>query len=90
MMAASTACLTPPGLRRRVRLASRGTGERERLGAMHQPIENRVGDGGIAQVVVPALARQLTDDHGRPRAVAILEDLAGTMSLSTEARAVIE
>ena len=62
------------GLRRRL-LASRGPGERERVGPMHQSVENHVGDGGIAQVIVPALARQLTGDHGRPRAIAVFKDL---------------
>lgn len=48
---------------------------------MHQPVENGVGDGRIAQVVVPALARQLTGDHGRPRAIAVLQDLEQIVSV---------
>ena len=43
--------------------------------AMDQPIEDRVRDRGVAQVVVPALARQLTGDHRRAASIPIVEHL---------------
>jgi hypothetical protein len=42
---------------------------------MDQTIEDRVRDGGVAQVVVPALARQLAGDDGRAAPIAIVEHL---------------
>ena len=44
-LAASTACLSPPRASAAALLASRGPGERERMRAMDEAIENRVGDG---------------------------------------------
>ena len=49
---------------------------------MHQPVENGVGDGGVAQIVVPAFPWQLTGDDGGPRAIAILEDLEQIVSVA--------
>jgi hypothetical protein len=42
---------------------------------VHDAIEDRVGHGGIAQVFMPAIARELTRDDRGPRAIAVVEDL---------------
>ena len=42
---------------------------------MHQPIEDRVGDGGIADDLVPAVDRHLARHDGGAALVAILHDL---------------
>jgi hypothetical protein len=48
---------------------------------MHQPVEDRVGHGRIAEILVPALARQLTGDHRRPCAVPVFEDLEQVVTM---------
>jgi hypothetical protein len=45
------------------------------VGVVHQPVEDGVGQGGIADEVVPLLDRQLAGDDGGALAVAVLEDL---------------
>ena len=42
---------------------------------MHHAIEDRVGHGRIAQVLMAAIARQLTRNDRGPGAIAIVEDL---------------
>ena len=49
--------------------------------AMHDAIENRVGEGGITEVFVPAVGGQLTRDDGGPVAVAIVEDFQEILAL---------
>ena len=42
---------------------------------MDQAIADGVGQGWLADVVVPLAGWELTGDHGGPDAVAVLEDL---------------
>ena len=49
--------------------------EFERVGAVHEAVEDRVGEGRVAEVVVPFLDRQLAGDDGGAPAVAVLDDL---------------
>jgi hypothetical protein len=65
----------------RIRLPTRGAAERERIRAMEDPIEDRVCQGRIAQILMPAVTRELTGDHRRPRAIAIFEDLQEVLTL---------
>ena len=34
------------------------------MGVVDEPVEHRIGDGGIANVLVPGLQRELTGDDG--------------------------
>ena len=43
--------------------------------AMDDAIKDRVGHGGIAQVFMPAIARELTRNDGGPSAIAVIENL---------------
>ena len=45
------------------------------VGVVDDPIEDGVGQGGIADKFVPAIDRKLTGDDQRAGAVAILDDL---------------
>lgn len=77
-------CVGLLGRRRRtvrVRLSTRGPGECERIRTMEDPVEDRVRHRRIAQILVPAVARELTGDHRRPRAVLIVEDLQEVLPL---------
>ena len=49
--------------------------EREPMGIVHEAIENGIGDGGIADDLVPVLDGELAGYDGRAAAVAILHDL---------------
>jgi hypothetical protein len=49
--------------------------------AMDDTIQDRIGDGRIAKVLVPAVGGQLTRDDRGPRAVAIVEDLQEVLAL---------
>ena len=49
--------------------------EREPVSVMHQPIEDGIGEGRIADDLVPMFDRKLAGHHGRAAAVAILHDL---------------
>jgi hypothetical protein len=42
---------------------------------VHQPVEDGIGDGGVAQHFVPAFDGELADDDGGGAAMAVLEDL---------------
>src|ERR1700730_4578197 len=64
-----------------IRLSTRGTAECERIRAMEDPVEDRIRHRRIAQILVPAVARELTGDHRRPRAVPIVEDLQEVLPL---------
>jgi hypothetical protein len=64
-----------------VRLATRRPRERETMRAMHDAVENRVGERGIAQVLVPAVDRQLTGDDRRAVAIPVIEDLEQVLAL---------
>jgi hypothetical protein len=45
------------------------------VGVVHQPIEDRVGERGVADRVVPGADGELTGDDGGAAVVAILDDL---------------
>ena len=49
--------------------------EREPVSVVHQPIENGIGEGRIADDLVPMFDRELAGHHGRAAAVPILHDL---------------
>lgn len=49
--------------------------------AMHDAIENRIGERGIAEVFVPAVDGQLAGDDGRSVAVSVVEDLEEVLAL---------
>ena len=49
--------------------------------AVHDAIENGVGERGIAQVFVPAVDRQLTRDNRRPVPVPVIEDLEQVLAV---------
>ena len=46
----------------------------EAVGVVYQAIQNRVGVGGIANLVMPAIQRDLRGDDGRTTAVAVVDD----------------
>ena len=48
--------------------------EFELVGVVNETVEDRVGEGGIAERVVPVLDRELTGDQGGPGSVAVLEE----------------
>jgi len=48
---------------------------------MDNPIEDRIGDRRIAEVLVPAIGGQLTRDDRGSRAIAIVEDLQEVLPL---------
>ena len=45
------------------------------VGVMHEPVEDGIGEGGIADGVMPLGHRQLAGDHGSPGVVAIVQQL---------------
>jgi antirestriction protein ArdC len=47
----------------------------ERMGVMDQAVEDGVGQGGMAQGLVPVRHRQLTGDHGRAGLIAVIEQV---------------
>ena len=47
----------------------------EAVGVVHQAVQNRVGVGRIANLVVPAIQRDLRGDDGRGATVAVVDDL---------------
>ena len=49
--------------------------------AMHDTVENRIGQRGITQVFVPALDRQLARDNRGSVAVSVVEDLEEVLPL---------
>jgi hypothetical protein len=49
--------------------------------AMHDAVENRVGERRIAEVLVPAVDRQLTRDDRRPVPVSVIENLKEVLPL---------
>jgi hypothetical protein len=48
---------------------------------VHDAIEDRVGHGRIAQVVMPAISRELTGNDRGPRAIAVVQDLQEVLAL---------
>jgi hypothetical protein len=57
-------------------------GQADLVGAMDQPIEDGVGHGGIADVVVPLFDGKLAGDEGGTHADAIVEDFEQIGSLA--------
>jgi hypothetical protein len=55
--------------------------ESARVGVVNQPVQDAVGDGWIADLRMPTVYRQLTGQHRRTPAVAVITDLqeAGTL-----------
>jgi hypothetical protein len=51
------------------------------VGGVDDAIEDRVGDGRIADQVVPAVDRDLAGDDGGAAAVALLDDLEEVATL---------
>jgi hypothetical protein len=41
---------------------------------VHDPVQDRIGQGGLTEVGVPGVDRQLTADHGGVRIEAIVVD----------------
>ena len=64
----------PARARQRADAAARAL-ELDALGVGHDAIENGVGEGRLADDVVPAADRQLACEQGRGAAIAILDDL---------------
>ena len=52
------------------------------MGVVDQTVEDAVGDGGIADLLVPARDRQLRSEDGRANLVAILADLPDVATLA--------
>src|SRR2546425_4767836 len=48
---------------------------------MHDTIEDRVGQGRIAEVLMPAITWELTRDDRGPSAIAVVEDLQQVLPL---------
>ena len=48
---------------------------------MHDAVEDRISHGWIAEVFMPAIARELTGDDRGPRAIAVVEDLQQVLAL---------
>ena len=44
------------------------------MGGMHEAVEDRVSDGGVAQIGVPLIERQLAGDDGRFQAVITFDE----------------
>src|SRR6185295_9524330 len=47
----------------------------EAVRVVEEPVTDRIGEGGLPDVVVPLGGRQLARDDGRAAAVAVFEDL---------------
>ena len=56
-------------------LAQRRPVEGDAVGVVDEPVEDGVGEGGLADDLVPGLQRQLAGDDGGAAAVALLDDL---------------
>src|SRR5713226_993674 len=55
--------------------------ELQAMGVVDDPVEDGVGEGRLADQVVPAVDRDLAGDQGGTAAVAILDDLEHVMTL---------
>ena len=56
-------------------LAHRFTAEFDPVRVMHQPVEDAVGDGGVANLFVPVRHRHLGSEDDRPALVSVIADL---------------
>ena len=50
--------------RGRLECSERAAGERDAVGMMHEPIENRVAKRGVADQIVPVIDRDLAGHQG--------------------------
>ncbi|ATB38582.1 hypothetical protein CYFUS_004017 [Cystobacter fuscus] len=71
----------PPG-QIPIRAAHRVARELEAVSVVHQPVENGVGQGGVANHRVPVLGFELARHHGGADAVAVLEHLQQLLALA--------
>ena len=51
------------------------------MGVVHEAVEHGVGDGGVADEVVPGLDRSLAGDDGGATTVSVLDDLKDVATL---------
>ena len=51
------------------------------MGVVHEAVEDGVGQGRLADQLVPAVHRHLAGDQGRPAAIALLHDLQQVAAL---------
>jgi hypothetical protein len=65
----------------RAALAQALAGELDAIGVVQETVEDGVGDGGIADDLVPAIHGQLAGDDGGASLVAILDDLEQVAAL---------
>lgn len=65
----------PPGSARGLPSAPRFAFEVEAPAALHQPVEDGVGDGRVAQPSVPVLDGELVRDDGGVLGAAVVDDL---------------
>ena len=55
--------------------------ELEVVGVVHEAVEDRIGEGGIADRIVPVIERELAGDEGRVQRVTVFEDLEQVTSM---------
>ena len=53
----------------------------ERVGVVHEAVEDGIGECGIADDVVPLFDRQLRGDDGRTGGVSVIEDVEQVAAL---------
>src|SRR6202043_4132813 len=59
----------------RLGIAHRWPIERKTMGVVHEAVEDSVGEGRIADDLVPGIDRQLAGDQRRAGAITVLDDL---------------
>ncbi len=67
-------------------ISHRFTLQGELVRGMHDAIKDRVGEGRVAELVVPALDRQLAGDHRRAAADTVVEELEQIAALGRRRR----
>src|SRR5580704_15279475 len=66
---------------RRVLLAQAVAAELQAMGVVNDPVEDGVGEGGLADQVVPAVDRDLAGDQRGAASVAIFDDFQHVVAL---------
>src|SRR6266436_9579036 len=66
---------------RRLLLAQTVAAELEAMGVVNDPVEDGVGEGWLADQVMPAIDRDLAGDQGGAAAVAVLDNCQHVMTL---------
>lgn len=51
------------------------------VGIVYQPVEDGVGHGGIADLIVPVFDRQVAGHQGGTKAISVLQDFQEIMAL---------